>query len=99
MSVSITIIFIPFTHDRHVPGFLCVNLIKYVIILSDLNTKLGAFIYLCSQPSKGRVKEIRDSIFIFFLQRFYTHWMRLITIISFYVYSYNTEFYELLMKS
>ena len=59
MSVSITIIFIPFTHDRHVPGFLCVNLIKYVIILSDLNTKVGAFIYLGSQPSKGSVNKIR----------------------------------------
>ena len=46
MSVSITIIFISFTHNRHVPGFLCVNLIKYVIILSDLNTKVGVFVYL-----------------------------------------------------
>ena len=37
---------IPFTHpDRHVPGFLCVNLIKHVIILSVVvNIKVAAFI-------------------------------------------------------
>ena len=48
MSVSITIIFIPFTHpDRHVPGFLCVNLIKHVIILSAVvNTKVAAIIFI-----------------------------------------------------